>query len=104
MDAECPGDKEDGNRRKCLGNIFTLDEKLITKKSGGWGGRATCLEHLNVGHTEIEIRGIAEDEACAKEKTDGEYGADKHVLRKMDILYTVEEVSCPLQDACTNSL
>jgi hypothetical protein len=73
--------------------------EMLDRKKGAGGGRAgetTCLEHLDVGYAEIEIRSIAEDETCAKEKADGENRPNKHVLREMDILCAVEEASCPL--------
>lgn len=70
---------------------------LEQKKGGiGRGEEETCLEHLDVRYAEIEISSIAENETCAEEKADGENGPDKHVLRKMDILCAVKEVSCPL--------
>lgn len=77
-------------------NAYWKMEMLEKGRGGGRAGVTTCLEHLDVGYAEIEIRSIAEDETCAKEKADGENRPNKHVLRKMDILCAVEEVSCPL--------
>lgn len=58
LNAEGPGDKEDGNWRK------RLDNRSIPKNEERRGG--AHLEHLYVGHAEIEIGGVAQDEASAE--------------------------------------
>ncbi len=58
---------------------------------------APDLEHLDVGDAEIEVGGVAEDEASAEKKADGEDGADKHVLCEVDVLRAIEEARRPLE-------
>jgi len=66
--AECPRDQENGN--------------------GGEG-----LKHLNIGNTEVEISGVAQDQTRAEQEANGEDRADKHVLGDIDVLCSIQEVS-----------
>ena len=60
---------------------------------------ALDLEHLDVGDAEIEVGGVAKDEASAEKKADGEDGTDEHVLCEVDVLRAIEEARRPLEYA-----
>jgi len=70
------------------------------KKKGG----VAHLEHLDVGHAEIEVGGVTQDEASAEKKADGEDRAHKHVLCEVDIFRAIEEARRPLQYAGASCL
>ena len=62
------------------------------------------LEHLDVRDAEVEISGVAEDEAAAEEQADREDGLDEHLLRHTDVLGSVQQMGRSLEDTCPNSL
>lgn len=66
--------------------------------------RGAHLKHLDVGHAEIEVGGITQDEASAEEKADGEDRTHKRVLCEVDIFCSIEEACRPLQYACASCL
>ena len=66
---------------------------------GSRGRRETYLEHLNVRYAEVEVRGIARDERAAEEETDGENRPEEHILGYVNILRTIHEMCCALEDA-----
>ena len=78
-----------------------IDISAKTKKKKGGGGH---LEHLYVGHAEIEVSGVTKDEASTEEKADGEDRAHKHVLCEVDIFCAIEEARRPLQYAGASCL
>ena len=79
-------------------NIRYQEIKAAEKKRGHH------LEHLYVGHAEIEIRGVAQDEATAEEKSYGENGAHEHVLCEVHVLRAIKEMRRSFQYACSDSL
>ena len=66
--------------------------------------RGHYLEHLYVGHAEIEIGGIAQDETTTEEKTYWENGAHKHVLREVHLLRAIKQARRPFQYARAGGL
>lgn len=62
------------------------------------------LEHLDVGHAEIKVGGVTQDEASAEENAYGEDRAHKHLLGEVDIFCAIEEACRPLQYARASCL
>jgi len=77
LDTGCPGDQEDRDGRE-------------------------GLEHLNIRNTEVEIRGVTQDQARAEQEADGEDRADKHVLGDVNLFCSVQEVGGALQNPGAN--
>lgn len=66
--------------------------------------RGRYLEHLYVGHAEIEVGGVAQDKTTAEEQSYWENGAHEHVLRKVHLLCAVKQARRPFQYARADSL
>jgi hypothetical protein len=66
--------------------------------------RGPHLEHLYVGHAEIEVGGVAQDETSAEEKSYGENGAHEHVLCKVHVLRAIKEMRRPFEYARADCL
>jgi hypothetical protein len=77
-----------------------LNQEMIAAE----GKRGHYLEHLYVGHTEIEVGGVAQDETSTEEKSYGENGAHKHVFRKVHLLRSIKEMRRPFQYARADCL
>ncbi len=59
---------------------------------------------MYVGHTEIEVCGVAQDETTAEEKSYGENRTHEHILRKVHLLRAIDKVRRPFQYACADCL
>ena len=58
----------------------------------------TDLEHLNEGHTKIQICQVAADQAQAEEQSNGNDSAQVHTTSHLDSLAPVKEVSVPREE------
>lgn len=79
LEAEDPGDEEDGDG-------------------------VECLEHLDVRDGEVEVRGVGEDERRAEEEANGQDGAHEHLLREVHILRAVEQICGTRENARAHRL
>ena len=65
-------------------------ESLRPYLDGQQPSKMTHLKHLDVGHREIQVCRVAEDEGGAEEKADGEDAPEEHVFRHVDVLHAIE--------------
>jgi hypothetical protein len=62
----------------------------------------TDLEHLDVGHAEVEVRSVAENERTREENSDGKNALDEHGTVHADVLGTIDQASRALQHTRTH--
>lgn len=98
LDLENPRKKENGDRSKGLETDQFADYMRRENKT------KTDLEHLDVGYAQIKICRVAENQTAREHDADRQDGLDEHVLCDSDVLGSIEQVRCPLQNAGTNGL